>query len=420
MHEANSPIKIFEGVFNLKNDMIQVELSGSISFTWFVESGAHFSGSTNLDRRSLMAAFDEKNEYTLTANGIEMGQCYISNIIFGLEVNSVSILEGVFTQQVISGDKSIKVEKVIFSVPNLREFHGASVKWIKEERHGFTRGRLHLEDDLFEININKCLNYKELYKSLSVKGGYAILYQGELKKKSAGISHEEATEVLLCLNCFLSFINGRRISALFIQGIFDNEEKWCDYTDYQVDIYKSAQTWTTLTGVSFDELWKAFRNIWKEDKDFLISTIHWYVESNSNSGFTDGSIMMAQTAIELLYNWWIVERKKMILGKDSASITASNKIRLLLSQINLSNGVPSSLTHLSKLIKPSESIDAPDAIVQIRNSIVHSQEEKRKKLTNIDPKAKFEALQLSLWYIEMALLRILEYKGKFNNRVNVE
>jgi hypothetical protein len=114
---------------------------------------------------------------------------------------------------------------------------------------------------------------------------------------------------------------------------------------------------------------------------------------------------MAQTALELLYNWWIIENKKMILGKDSENINASNKIRLISSQLNISYSVPSSFTLLQKFVDENENInDAPEAIVQIRNAIVHSQQEKRKKLDSIHYKAKYEALQLSIWYIEMTLL----------------
>ena len=61
-------------------------------------------------------------------------------------------------------------------------------------------------------------------------------------------------------------------------------------------------------------------------------------------------------------------------------------------------------------------IDAPDAVVQIRNAIIHSQEEKRKKLSEINHKAKYEALQLCIWYIEMSLLCILGFDEKYFNR----
>ena len=60
--------------------------------------------------------------------------------------------------------------------------------------------------------------------------------------------------------------------------------------------------------------------------------------------------------------------------------------------------------------------DEIDLFVQIRNAIIHSQVEKRKKLFNISPKVKYEAQQLGLWYIEISLLKILKFKGEYRNR----
>ncbi len=163
-----------------------------------------------------------------------------------------------------------------------------------------------------------------------------------------------------------------------------------------------------------------FRKIWKQspdDKNFLITSIHWYVEANSNAGFSEGSIILAQTALELIYNWWIVENKKIILGKDSENISASNKIRILLSQLNLSNTIPTAFTALRDLQKADNNlIDSPEAIVYIRNAIVHSQEKKRNKLSTIPTDAIYEAQQVYIWYIELSLLCILDYNDEYYDR----
>ena len=66
--------------------------------------------------------------------------------------------------------------------------------------------------------------------------------------------------------------------------------------------------------------------------------------------------------------------------------------------------------------KKAEIIDGVDTIVQIRNAIIHSQEEKRRKLTKIHYRIKYEAQQLAVWYIELSLLYIFRFKGKYFNR----
>jgi hypothetical protein len=129
---------------------------------------------------------------------------------------------------------------------------------------------------------------------------------------------------------------------------------------------------------------------------------------------------MAQTALELIYNWLLIEKEKIIVGKDAETISAANKIRLLLSRMKIPYEAPVGLNNLHAYIKKnttkSEPLDAPEIVVQIRNAIVHSQIEKRRKLSVIPVVVKVEALRLCLWYIELSLLNILHYTGKYNNR----
>ena len=295
---------------------------------------------------------------------------------------------------------------------------------ITDNNVSVSKGRLLFENDKYIITLDKSNKYKNLSDELEENGGYILLYSGELKSKKGPIKFEESKDIFHCLNTFLTFLNGRRTSALFMSGIFENKTMWCDYTNYFVDTFKNVTSWPQNHSISkLNETWVKFSEIWKDvdDRDFLTSAIHWYIEANNNSGFSEGSIIMAQTALELLYNWWIIENKKIIIGKDSENINASNKIRLLLSQLNINHTVPIAFSNLQAFIDSEKQIiDAPDATVQIRNAIVHSQEEKRKKLSSIHDKAKYEALQLFLWYIEMTLLKMLEYDDKYYNRTSSE
>jgi hypothetical protein len=78
--------------------------------------------------------------------------------------------------------------------------------------------------------------------------------------------------------------------------------------------------------------------------------------------------------------------------------------------------VPISLTKLRSYVIENKIADAPEVIVQIRNAIVHSKEERRKMLNIIPNAAKYEGLQLCILYIELALLNILGYTGDYFNR----
>lgn len=420
MLEANSPIKIYEGDFIIKDEDTEIIISGIIQYNWFPTSKATFSGEVSEEFTEVYKIIDNKNSIKIIIDGLDFGNGFITNTNFSNRI----LINGIVSQQAILGDKTIAVQKIRFSIPNMREFHGSQVTKKTTESEYSGMNRLKLENDKYLITIDKSINYKKLRKELNEKGGYLILYAGELICKKGAITHEDVKEIFYCLNTFLTFMNGRRTSALFIHGIHEDEIIWSDFTNYHTDIYKFAQSWPEVHSINgLNELFQNFNEIWKDkdDKQFLSSAIHWYIEANNNSGFSEGSIIMAQTALELLYNWFIIENKKLIIGKDSENINASNKIRLLLSQLNINYLVPLKFSHLQQFIDDNNQIiDAPDAVVQIRNAIVHSQEEKRKKLSEIHYLAKHEALQLCIWYIEMSLLAILSYNGKYSNRCSVE
>lgn len=419
MPHANIPIKIYEGEFVLKNEVNEIKIEGNITFDWFPKSGAHFYGKPFLDTIELLKITFGLNSFRIIVHGLEFGLGFITNTNFG-DIDNGAFIKGTLSQQAVWGDRSIPVNKILFSIPNLREFHGLPVKSTTEKPSQIRMSRLRLEDDTYIITIDKCYDYAQRKKMLEEKGGYIVFYAGELTCKKGSLTHSDITEIFHCLNTFLSFLNGRRTSALFLKGIYDEQVIWCDYTSYYVDPYKAVESWTTnLLFVGINELWNKFQSIWKDpdDKNFLTSAIHWYVEANGHAGFSEGSIILAQTALELIYNWWIIERKGMLVGKDAENISASNKIRLLLSQLKMDHKIPINFKDLQDFLDSTNNIaDAPEAIVYIRNAIVHSQEEKRKKLSQIHYKAKYEALQLFISYIEMSLLCILGFNNQYHNR----
>jgi hypothetical protein len=411
MNEPNSSIKIFSGDFVLKHNETIIPITGHIEYKWFPNSSAHFCGEPKCVSKDLIEI--STDSVLIFVDGLEFGKGYINQSNFGSDGCFIS---GIISSQAILWDNSISVNKVLFSVPNLRDFHGLPVQKGTDK----TMSRLSFKDEKYTINIDKCRDYSERLDKLENNGGYHLLYSGEISSNKGSISFEQTKDILGALNVFLTFLNGRKTSAIFIKGVFEDTVVWNDFSSYYVDDFKNVQTWPQRHSIEgLNDLWKKFCDIWKDtdDRNFLNSVIHWYIESNVNSGLIEGSIIMAQTALELIYNWWIIEKKRIIIGKDSENINASNKIRLLLSQLNINSNVPTGLSNLNKFVQTTDFVtDAPDGIVFIRNAIVHSQEEKRKKLSAIDGIIKYEALQLYIWYIEMSLLCILDYRHSYFNR----
>ena len=62
-------------------------------------------------------------------------------------------------------------------------------------------------------------------------------------------------------------------------------------------------------------------------------------------------------------------------------------------------------------------IDAPSALTEVRNSLVHSSRKNREKLQR-QKEALPAALEVFLWYIELALLKMFGHDGEYFNRIS--
>ncbi len=423
MDEANDIIEIYTGNFILKNEKVEILINGNIEYQWFPQKGAIFSGSLISESESSFKSENALDGYDLIIDDLSVGKTFIINRTISSSSDQTQI-KGVFTKYAVFKDSSINVESISFAIPNLKDFFGTSVYKKFEKYVSWSKNRIQFENKEFQVIIDKTIDYKNRLESLNSKGGYLLLYSGTINKKKGNISLEKARDFFYCFDTFITFLNGRRISTTFYNGIFENNKIWSDFSNYSIDIYKTSTSWTLAHSTEgLNKLFQKFTSLWSDenDRNFLISAVHWYIEANNNSGYTEGSIIMAQTALELIYNWLLIEKNGLLVGKDSENINAANKIRLLLSHIKINNNVPESFSELQDFVDTSpEYIDAPEVIVQIRNSIIHSQIEKRKKISALPIRTKYEALQLCIWYIEMSLLFILDYKGKYTNRCSKE
>ncbi len=421
MTEPNDPIEIYEGNVELRSKVENYVVEGSVAFNWFPRPCSILSGTI-----TTAEAFKDIHtvEFDCYIDGLPSGKCYIMDTHFNTARPNKIIIKAFISGDVAIGDKSIAVDVVEFSIPNLKYIHGQVVRFANSEGgFGSTMARSVFKYEDVEITIDSTPKCSELNKKIGYLGGYGLTYGGRIKKDKKPITYSEAEDILQAFGVFLSFINGRQTHTLFHRGVHDDGVVWHSYKDYHVKPYKPVNSFfPEIPKSDPNELWGNFYGIWKsgeDDREALRMSVNWYLEANSGSGYLEGSLMMTQTSLELLYNWLLIDMRKLITGSDAAGISASNKIRLLLSQMRIDYSVPATMPDLIDFVeKGAELHDAPEAIVQIRNAIVHAQLEKRKKLNAIDAKVKYQALKLSLWYVEMAILYALEYKGYYNSRVH--
>lgn len=411
MDNPNEPIQIYSGEFKLKLAEKEYEVDGNIFFKWYPDMGVKFSA-TFLNEQ--VSPFNEEGHFEILVNNLPIGKIKITDLNY-LD----KPICGGYASHFVWGEGNIPVNEVTFAIPNMREFFGDPIKLVTPAGDGMQASRLVLDDKPYKITLDKYPDYKTRANKLDEQSGFLLTYAGKITKKKGPISLDDLQKWHDRFHHFLYFLNGRRIAPMFYTGSFDGQNIWTDYTNYIVDSYKVVPCWSDVMFLKdLPELWKSYNKLWKEEtnQDFLITAIHWYVEANSNAGMVEGSIILIQTALELIYNWLIVENQKMLIGSDAEGLTAANKIRMIIFQLKVSSTIPPAFTDLATSVTNVK--DGPEAFTKIRNALVHGQESKRTELKNYSLMAKYQALQLGIWYVELSLLYILGYKGKYRNRTS--
>ncbi|AVR46241.1 hypothetical protein C7S20_13760 [Christiangramia fulva] len=418
----NQPLYILrEEEFLIKTETGEIIFVGSIAFKWFPQIGVYVEGATK-DFKFLEGQIKDfkvfKTNGDFLGDAIAIQEKYIKNQYF---------IKGIFSFDCLSGDTTIPVNEVRFSIPNMQRFDGQN---IRSEEIGWYKGRIFLKLADYDLNIDKLPDFGERIAALKDVGGYHITYSGKMTFKTPKSLQDMKKEIQV-LNCFLQLLSGIQISALFFSGVNDRETLWTDYRSAGIDSYhqrgSSCFPRYFLEHSDFKAMEIVYSNLidfWRKDdyRNMISSAVKWYSEANSKPWYhSTTSMIISQSALEMFYNWYMIEKDGILRGE--VRLSAANKIRLLLSRIGIKNEVPQKYAEIKKFLndpKNKNEEDAIDATVFYRNAIVHGESEKRTKLVNLSPSFKREANNLSLWYLELCLLYTLGYNGKYVNRTTIE
>ena len=102
-------------------------------------------------------------------------------------------------------------------------------------------------------------------------------------------------------------------------------------------------------------------------------------------------------------------------------ITAADKLRALLFWLNADTAIPENCKELRKAFPEQRNglltTDGPKAVTELRNYLVHPTKKNRDRAEEIGFPPVQDAWRLNLWYIELALLRLINYKGLYEHRL---
>lgn len=405
-------IPIHKGVFTIIHNKVSVELEGFIKFVWLPSMRIFFHGTVINNSQAQLTNFFQGNIQLKIGQKI-LGDGFITQRFVGAGYS----LSGLIQSSNISKIEDRDVDFIRFVLPNLNEL---MIGQLRDER-AYWIGHVVLDDSIVKIQIDQRKDYLNYIDYLKNSGGYAILHWGQIEKIDSKITVKEAFNYLDKLSLFLSFINGRKVSALIRDVYEKNKIINTDWTPYSCDNYKYTFQWLPHNDkFPINDIWIRFLALCndKNDHNAIVSLVHWYTSANGNTGLLDGSIIMAQTAIELLFNWIVFEKLQAVDSKDLDRINAATKIRLLWSHLGISEkNIPISDEYQNFIKVESDINSIAQAVSWMRNSFVHGNFTKRNKYDSLSNKLKSETLSIFLWTIECSFLALLNYDGDYINRL---
>ncbi|MGD1858364.1 MAG: hypothetical protein ACFB0E_00135 [Leptolyngbyaceae cyanobacterium] len=416
----NQPIEIYKGRMTLHREIegrkSSISGNGVLKFEWAHQSKVTFE----LNHESPSRFFFHGNNASKVKETLEIEELNASiEVIASYFSGSEKIAYGSIVDDIEVGESS-DLQNIQFHISNFHDYVGKGI----EKDSQFWTGRLLLEVNDWKISIDSLepTERKKLKACMRRKGGIAITHVGRIERIDGQCFNAvQCQNTLKELFYFLSFLRGLWVGIVLAVG-FDNYGNlvWEKWSNQKTSLYIGVQSWFPIQNRtrSIDFLFANFTRLFESDeyKEPLMLAVHWYIESNLQAGAVEGSILMAQAAFEMLF--------EVILGSRSIKIKADKKLERLFQWASLPvdceniSADDARLHELKELIERSSDIsNLPDAITRIRNRFTHPKHRKNEVSMVYETHVRIQAWQICMWYLELSILRWLEYNDVYKNRM---
>lgn len=319
------------------------------------------------------------------------------------------------------GAPSAKLAYIVFHLFNYKQIMGTRCTTEKEDNSTLMIAHVDLKGSGWNVELKSLKTSPRTFETLRETGGYGLTHVGCLRKEDgSSFDGKTAEDMLNALRFFLSFSKGMWCNPCPAVGFDDQENRvWEAWSSPQGHWAKPSSWFDPHHCDQLVSLFPGFLAKWENEswQEALREVIYWYLSSNCSTlgrGIgIDAGIILTQAAIERISFEYAVRYKRLIEAEGFKNLRASDKFRLLFSSLHLPIDIPASLSELHKFAEQLNWIDAPQAITEIRNSLVHPEHKRRGKFGNLF----VSVWNLSQWYLELALLMICDYSGTYGNRL---
>ena len=406
----NAEIKLYEGEFQIEQESGMYSEEGSVYIAWLP------TPNTNYHVSSLEHVFHTDQETKLAIPALNLKEDVIlRNITIG---NKSSHCFGSFSDAVVTGVRVQPVEDIIFHVPNFPDFQGELIR--NAEITGSWRGRARFIGKEWTLTLDRVINGDKLTQILKQEGGFVITHVGKIERNDrSGVDFDTAQELTHQIGYFLSFLSGLWSLPVLSSGSVADTTYWNNWQIPRITPWRYVRTWfpyrtsEDIKGVGqvfYGFMEKCDDPLWH---DSIISAIHWYIEANLNAGAVEGAIILTCTALELLGWTHLVNSTGLLTPRKFDKNKAEDNLRSLLTYMQVPTQIPASLKDLQN----SSFNDGPQALMELRNRIVHPPSKPGQQyITQYPFEVRQQGRDLGIWYLEVVLLWLFGYGGPYYQR----
>jgi hypothetical protein len=267
------------------------------------------------------------------------------------------------------------------------------------------------------ISMRDIWHPPESILEMEQRGGHEITLLGRIERSDGRtFSVKDAAPVLASLRVCFSFCRAAFTDLFLLMGLDSNGginwELWrAPLSDPERPLTHPAgeiRSWFNFLDPDVSELLRGFLSLGSR-LPTIARAIEWYVQANSSR--PSSGLVHAQTGLEII-SWHIFVEHNIRTANEFNQIRATGRITSLLEWASIDPGIPAGLPHLSALANEKEWPSGPRAITELRNGIIHPVDG-----NDPGPRELVEAWQLSLHYLELSLLKCLQYHGQYLNRL---
>lgn len=411
MNALSQPVDVAAGSFQLViAEKVSGTVDGRLYFRWLPSTAMEFDGSYSGPPVDV-----EAKDVTLRIDELGLSApVLITSTTWGPVPEQI---RGVFRTRATIAARST-FDRLRFCLVNFPEYIGDPIRYETEGSQGFFTGRLQLASPRFLCIVDEIPEVRELRKTAGQGAGFVISHVGELKLVEGCLDEASTQEMVDVLHLFFGFLRGAWSGPVFPQGFTEHQKSWEQFAAWRVSEAREVPTWLPQRNpLELNRLFSGFveRRLDPAWQAPLRRALRWYVEANSSGTAHETRLVLGQVALELLAWLELVVTRQRHSRSDFKRLSAAGRIRSLFHQLHIPCGMPSHFAELQSL-QEGDAFDGPGVVARLRNTLVHAGEKNPAPIKSVSGEQLWQAGQLTLQYVELSLLALCGYQGKYAQR----